>query len=177
MHWKSIALLLGFTVYYTLRSLYLRVTGHSRALFFHTQKNRKIQKLDFLHSILNWLDIFHSSEVEQTVLIFMFSLKFYIPNCCLASIPNPKIPTFFRIRKVAHVQKTFFDWQTYSAVRYWWLEPNSIYRIEFCEKLENIQPVCCTDKFHTQKRAHLRPVTLKHVKIKIDTNRLGGGSV
>ena len=81
--------------------------------------------------------------------------------CCLASIPNPKILTFFRIRKVAHVQKTFFDWQTHSAVRYWWLEPNPIYRIEFGEKLENIQPVCCTDKFHTQKRAHLRPVTLK----------------
>ena len=26
---------------------------------------------------------------------------------------------FFRIRKVAHVQKTFSDWQTHSAVRYW----------------------------------------------------------
>ena len=99
--------------------------------------------------------------VEQTVFIFVFSLKFCILHCCLASIPNPKILTFFRIRKVAHVQKTFFDWQTHSAVRYCWLEPNPIYRIEFGERLENIQPVCCTDKFHTQKRAHLRPVTLK----------------
>ena len=65
------------------------------------------------------LDVFNSSEVEQTVLIFVFSLKFCIPHCCLASIPNPKILTFFRIRKVAHVQKTFFDWQTHSAVKYW----------------------------------------------------------
>ena len=112
-------------------------------------------------TILNWVDVFHSSEVEQTVLIFVFSMKFCIPHCCPASIPDPKILTFFRIRKVAHVQETFFDWQTHSAVWYWWLEPNPIYRIEFDEKLENIQPVCCTDKFHTQKRAHLRPVTLK----------------
>ena len=63
--------------------------------------------MDFSRSFLNGLNVFHSREVEQTVLIFVFSLKFCIPHCCLASIPNPKILTFFRISKVAHVQKTF----------------------------------------------------------------------
>ena len=129
--------------------------------FFYTKKNGKIRKNAFLHSNLNRLEVSHFSELKQTVSIFVFSIKFCTPNFCRTLFPNSKILTIFRIKIVAHVQKTFFECPAGNASRYWWFSPNPIYRIEFGEKLENFLPVCSTNKFYTQKGARLGPVTLK----------------
>ena len=87
--------------------------------FFYTKKNGKIRKNAFLHSNLNRLEVSHFSELEQTVSIFVFSIKFCTPNFCRALFPNSKILTIFRIKKVAHVQKTFFECPAGNASRYW----------------------------------------------------------
>ena len=87
--------------------------------FFYTKNNGKIRKNAFLHSNLNRLEVFHFSELEQTVSIFVFSIKFCTPNFCKALFPNSKILTIFRIKKVAHVQKTFFECPAGNASRYW----------------------------------------------------------
>ena len=71
--------------------------------FFYTKKNGKIRKNAFLHSNLNRLEVSHFSELEQTVSIFVFSIKFVLQTFA---------GHFFRIRKYS----LFFElkkWHTY----------------------------------------------------------------
>ena len=96
--------------------------------FFYTKKNGKIRKNAILHSNFNRLEVSHFSELEQTVSIFVFSIKFCTPNFCRALFPNSKILTIFRIRKVAHVQKTFSN-----ALQVTQVDIGDFYRTQFTE--------------------------------------------
>ena len=91
-----------FFYFFSLLTFYLFYfnKGPSRALFFARRVSPKPKKMDFgfLHSNFPYPNVFLFSELEQTVLIFVFSMKFCLDDSSFSQIPISKMLTIFYFR-------------------------------------------------------------------------------